>query len=134
MKLNYRLPANLNSDRLKGDREGCTEEMSQASEYDSDDSFDLLPGPQRMSAPQEDRTKNSRRVSSSDDGETSSTSSSAHSSAKVKASSATDSSADEKTKVQLPRLRHGGGDADSTSTSEQEWPQPPTRKYVELPR
>jgi hypothetical protein len=121
MKLFYRLPASFNSDRLKADHQEGQEEMSQANEYDTDDSSDLLPRPQRMSAPKQDRAKNPTEcdISSSND-------------QSVSFSSTTRSPVEKKKQALLLRAL---GDDESSTASEQELlpTPPPTRKYIEVP-
>ena len=110
--------------------------MSQATEYDTDDSGDLLQRPQRMYAAQKNRVKNFMKVvvSSSND-QSANTSSTACSTVDFKVSSTTHSSAEEKSQiVQLPPPRDDGESSTSSTASAQESPSPPhKRKYVELP-
>eukprot|EP00984_Skeletonema_dohrnii_P036892 scaffold38373_cov155-Skeletonema_dohrnii-CCMP3373.AAC.1 len=123
MKLFYRLSASFNSDRLKTDHRGGQEEISQSqdNDYDTDDSSDLLPRPQRMSAPKQNQAKNQTEgdISSSDD-------------QSVSFSSSTRSPVEKKKHDLLLRIL---GDDESSTASEQELvpPPPPTRKYIEIP-
>lgn len=132
MKLFYRLLASRDSDHQQNHRKGNTgvEKMSQANEYDSDDSDSsvLFLRPQRMRAPQKDRAKNLMKVGVSSSNDQSVNTSSA-------ASLTTHYSSVEKSQVmQLPPPRGDDKSSTSASKNEQESPSPPPeRQYVELP-